>query len=198
MKLLLSAAHSAKYYIYEWYYITYVGVYFNYHPPHQTRSILRTVRARTSDWGGSTPVVLPFDNQAGLSMGTQSDRRLRLTTIQTYCPSAKLMQSVSLPAIGCAGYINIELANSGTSFHGTLASEPDMGCSIGEVGQSCGGTLGAFVKLTINGKASIGILTNHHVVRPASAPTKVLQKLNQYGYSPNNVLTTTHIYDIHL
>ena len=76
-------------------------------------------------------------------------------------------------------------------FHGKLLPEPDMGCSIGEVGQSGGGTLGAFVKFTTNGKTSTGILTTHHVVRPASVPPKTILKLNQHGYHTDNSLVTT-------
>lgn len=72
-----------------------------------------------------------------------------------------------------------------------LQSTSKMGCSIGEIGQHGAGTLGGFVTLKGNGLDHQGFLTSHHVVRPYSSASHVIQTVDKLGYgtsSPNTAV----------
>lgn len=74
----------------------------------------------------------------------------------------------------------------GISFHARMTERclPEMGCSIGVVGEEGKGSLGGFVLLKLNGKTHKGFLTKHHVVRPpASASAMTRKQAERYGYS---------------
>jgi hypothetical protein len=71
---------------------------------------------------------------------------------------------------------------SGIDLETRLTRQPQMGSSIGEVGEIGSGTLGGHVILRKDGVSHVGFLTNHHVVRPYSASANMIQEVDRYGY----------------
>ena len=72
----------------------------------------------------------------------------------------------------------------GRSFRTTLRQLPQMGSSIGVVGERGGGTLGGYMSLAFDGKVHRGFLTNSHVVEPAAmAETRVITRYITEGVS---------------
>lgn len=82
---------------------------------------------------------------------------------------------------------------SGLDMSSRLTKRPEMGSSIGQVGEKGSGSLGGFVLLRKNGVDHAGFLTTHHVVRPHSASEETMQKVDRHGYGPINPHVTTGI-----
>ncbi|MCJ1346602.1 hypothetical protein MMC31_004820 [Peltigera leucophlebia] len=85
--------------------------------------------------------------------------------------------------------------NPGISFarHSGFGA-PDMGSSIGEKGQPGGGTLGGVVSLKRKEQTMIGLITNHHVVRPSSPKSKAtIDLVDEFGYGSNQTASVKTI-----
>lgn len=89
------------------------------------------------------------------------------------------------------GKVPQSIAVPGIALEYRHTRHPQMGSSIVEHNQVGAGTLGGHVILERNGIKHYGVLTNHHVVRPLSAPTDTTDKLDQYGYGSTHPQFTT-------
>jgi hypothetical protein len=101
-------------------------------------------------------------------------------------------------ALGSGHEINVEFLpgelgmlpeqeDNGVSFLDRMAPDgrPEMGCSIGVVGEVGGGTMGGFLTLTLGGFTHRGFMTNYHVIRPCSnANEAIIKKADRFGSSP--------------
>lgn len=74
--------------------------------------------------------------------------------------------------------------STGISLRSRLVPHSRLGSSIGEYGEVGAGTLGGHVILERDGVKHLGVLTNHHVVRPSTAIEDTIRKLDQHGYGP--------------
>lgn len=72
----------------------------------------------------------------------------------------------------------------GKSFMNSCKEIPDIGASLGAIGEESGGTLGGYMALTFDSQTYRGFLTSSHMMQPAAStdPT-LLQRYENNGVS---------------